>query len=67
MMECPYCESDGFNVINQTAEYSGIEVTVDRHGLLRVRTYTNDGVFCFEAQDIVEIKYCPLCGKAFKK
>lgn len=66
--KCPYCECDtnDFQQLNQTTEYSGIEVSVNRQGMLRVRTYA-DGDELFESQDIVEIKHCPLCGKKFDK
>ena len=37
-MKCPYCESgtNDFVPMNQTAEYSGIEMSVNRQGMLRV-------------------------------
>ena len=65
---CQYCDSDcnDFVVMNQTMEYSGIELTINRQGMLRARYYgINRDVF--ETQDIIEIKYCPLCGRKFKK
>lgn len=67
LKKCPYCESEtnDFIPMNQTAEYSGIEIAVNRQGMLRVRTLDNDGGFT--AQDIVEIRSCPLCGKQFVK
>ena len=52
-------------VENQTAEYSGIEMSVNRQGMLRVRVLDDDGGFT--TQDIVEIRSCPLCGKRFVK
>lgn len=38
-MRCPYCETEtnDFVPMNQTAEYSGIEMSVNRQGMLRVR------------------------------
>lgn len=67
MTKCPYCEcgTNDFEVLNQTAEYSGIELSVNRQGMLRARALDDDG--CFPTQDIVEIRYCPLCGKRFRK
>ena len=66
-MTCPYCEatSNDFSVVNQTSEYSGIEIALNRQGMLRARVL--DSYCKFSTQDIVEIKYCPLCGKLFKK
>lgn len=71
-MSCPYCEinTNQFNPINQTVEYSGIEMSVNRQGMLRVRVLdcTDDSpTIGLLTQDIVEIKYCPLCGKRFIK
>lgn len=66
-MKCPYCESgtNDFVPMNQTAEYSGIEMSVNRQGMLRVRVLDDYGGFT--TQDIVEIRSCPLCGKRFVK
>lgn len=67
-MTCPYCESNDnyFIELNQTREYSGIEMSLNRKGLLRVRHYDYDDDI-FTTQDIIEIKYCPCCGKEFDK
>ena len=66
-MTCPYCEatSNDFSFLIQTSEYSGIEIALNRQGMLRARVLDSYGKF--STQDIVEIKYCPLCGKLFKK
>jgi len=66
-MKCPYCEQEtnDFVVMNQTVEYSGIEISINRQGMLRVRVLANDG--SFTTQDIVETHHCPLCGKQFIK
>ena len=60
---CPYCdaETNDFVPINQSVEYSGIEIALNRQGMLRVRVY-EPGQETFTTQDIVEIKYCPNCG-----
>ena len=60
---CPYCDAktNDFITINQTVEYSGIEIALNRQGMLRVRVYES-GQETFNAQDIVEIKFCPNCG-----
>lgn len=66
-MRCPYCESgtNDFVPMNQAVEYSGIEMAVNRQGMLRVRVLDDDG--SFTTQDIIEIRNCPLCGKRFMK
>lgn len=66
-MRCSYCESEtnDFVPMNQTVEYSGIEMAVNRQGMLRVRVLDDDG--SFTTQDIVEIRNCPLCRKRFMK
>lgn len=69
-MDCPYCEvkTNEFNPVNQTVKYSGIELALNRQGILRVRAFDFHGdppTIGFTAQDVVEIKYCPMCGKRF--
>ena len=66
-MKCPYCEqkTNDFVVMNQTVKYSGIEISVNRQGILRTRVLDDHGSFA--TQDIVEIHHCPLCGKQFMK
>lgn len=71
-MSCPYCEANTnqFYPINHTIEYSGVDISLNRQGMLRVRVldYTDDPqTIGLLTQDIVEIKYCPLCGKKFIK
>lgn len=66
-MKYPYCESDtnDFISINQTVGYSGVEIAVNRQGMLRARIFdTYDNLI---SQDVVEIHNCPLCGKQFMK
>ena len=62
-MPCPYCDAktNDFIPINHTVEYSGIEIALNRQGMLRVRVYES-GQEPFTSQDIVEIKCCPNCG-----
>lgn len=47
MIKCPYCECDtnDFEGLNQTAEYSGIELALNRQGMLRARVLDDDGGF----------------------
>lgn len=67
MKKCPYCESgtNDFVQMNQDIEFTGIEMSLDRFGELRVRTYTDTDDY-FDSQSIIEIKYCPFCGKRFR-
>lgn len=62
-MRCPYCESgtNDFVPMNQTVEYSGIEMAVNRQGMLMVRVLDDDG--SFTTQDVIEIRHCPLLPK----
>lgn len=71
-MSCPYCEhaTNDFLPMNQTIEYSGIEIALNRQGILRVRVLDcsdESPTIGLLTQDIVEIKFCPLCGKRFIK
>ncbi len=64
MKRCKYCEEDysgGFVSLNDTADYSGLELAMCKE-MLRAR--------CFHlasgemvTQDIVNIRYCPMCGR----
>ena len=64
---CKICSmpNNDFVVLNETAEYSGIEIAVNRQGILRVR-YSSHGSKGFDTQDTVNIDYCPICGSPFK-
>lgn len=59
---CKHCEDDvGFIPLNNTVEYSGLEMSMSAKGMLRCRAYMFKDRF--ETQDVVEIKYCPMCGR----
>lgn len=63
MSKCKYCnaENNDFITLNDTVDYSGIEISLNRQGMLRVRYYdVNDPDFV--TQDITNVKYCPVCG-----
>ena len=65
--KCKYCESDSndFIQVNEaTVDYSGIEVSLNRQGMLRVRYYDLNGD-TFVVQDIVNIAHCPMCSRKF--
>lgn len=63
---CKYCNANNndFVTINNSKEYSGIEMAINRQGMLRVRYYEGDG-WGFKTQDILNIKNCPMCGRKF--
>lgn len=67
-MKCEYCdrEDNDFVLLNQTKDYSNIEMALNKQGMLRVRYYADDSRVWF-SQDIIEIKFCPNCGQAMKK
>ena len=61
---CQYCESRGNNdflLLNQTQDYSGIEIALNRQGMLRTRYYGDNDIWY--SQEIVNIKFCPMCGR----
>ena len=66
-MKCICCESktNDFMPLNKTIEYSGIEIAINRQGMLRARVFDDNQSLL--TQDIVEMHYCPLCGKQFTK
>lgn len=65
-MKCKYCEHENndFVVLNDTKEYSGMEITLNRQGMLRVRYYDDDSRIWF-SEDIINVKFCPMCGREF--
>lgn len=66
---CDKCETsdNGFVLLNNTACYSGIEFAMSNKGMLRVRTYPNlDDSGLFDSQDIINIDYCPICGRRLR-
>lgn len=71
-MSCKYCENEtnDFIEINDTFRYSGIEMSMNRQGMLRVRVDLGPSELhknVFETEDIVNIKFCPFCGKKLKR
>ena len=63
---CKYCEHENndFVAINETADYSGIEMSLNRQGIFRVRYYEDDSRIWID-EDILAIKFCPICGRKF--
>ena len=63
---CKYCEHGGndFVVLNDTKEYSGMEIALNRQGMLRVRYYEGYNQL-WSVEDIVNVRFCPMCGRKF--
>ena len=63
---CKYCEhkNNDFVVLNDTKEYSGMEIALNRQGMLRVRYYEGYNLL-WSTEDIINIKHCPICGRKF--
>ena len=64
---CSICSApdNGFRILNgETSCYSGLEIAVNRQGMLRARCYLASGTS--PDQDIVNVPFCPLCGRKFK-
>ena len=60
---CKYCEHENndFVLLNETADFSDIEMSLNRQGMLRVRYYEQGKYDLFYSQDIINVKYCPMC------
>ena len=63
---CQYCmeRNNDFVLLNNSNMYSGIDIEINRQGMLRVRVF-NDEMDGFVTQDILNVRYCPLCGRKF--
>ena len=64
--QCEYCcrPNNDFVLLNDTGMYSGLDAELNRQGMLRIR-YFHGATECFETQDIMNIKFCPICGRKF--
>ena len=62
--KCKYCEHENndFVLLNDTKEYSGMEITLNRQGMLRVRYYEGYNQL-WSTEDVINIKFCPICGR----
>lgn len=59
---CEYCNED-YKVLNKTKEYSDIEISLYTSiKAIRVRAIF-DETDLFQAQDVININYCPICGR----
>ena len=66
-MNCEYCNKifPDYRKLPLKGKYSGIEARcLDNKGLLRIRVFdVND---MLEAQDVVYLNYCPICGRKLR-
>lgn len=65
-INCKYCgrKDNDFVLLNETTDYSCIEMSLNRQGMLRVRYYDDSSHIWF-SEDIVNINFCPMCGRKF--
>lgn len=63
---CEYCtrKDNDFVLLNETGMYSGLDIEMNKQGMLRIR-YFHGATERFETQDIINIKFCPVCGRKF--
>jgi hypothetical protein len=61
---CKYCDriDNDFVPLNDTTDYSGIGMSLNKQGMLRTRYYDDSSHIWF-AEDIVNINFCPMCGR----
>ena len=64
-MSCKYCnrKDNDFVPLNKTIDYSGLEMSLNRQGMLRVRYYEQGKYDLWYSEDIVNINFCPICGR----
>lgn len=66
---CKICRGDynnDFVVVNEaTVPYSGIEVAINKQGMLRVRYYDDTSIL-YKTQEVVNLICCPVCGQTYK-
>lgn len=64
---CQFCQHDNndFVALNQTVEYSGLEMSMNRQGMFRTRYYDTSDGDTFTTQDMLQFKFCPYCGRRF--
>ena len=63
--KCRYCQSEdnNFVTLNETVDYSGIEMALNRQGMLRVRYSDYPDDLPWESEDILNVNFCPICGR----
>jgi hypothetical protein len=64
-MSCKYCDrkDNDFVSLNDTVDYSGIEMSLNKQGMLRTRYYERSKYDLWFMQDMVNINFCPMCGR----
>ena len=63
---CKYCDrtnNDFVSLNTKTIQYSGVDIAMNRQGMLRVSYY--DEASYVLMKDIVNMSFCPFCGKEF--
>lgn len=65
---CKFCEHENndFVILNPNYDYSFVEIAMNRQGMLRARTYNESEDLLFDSQDIVNINFCPMCGRELR-
>jgi C4-type Zn-finger protein len=63
---CKVCdrENNDFVILNETEDFSFIEISLNKQGMLRVRLIDNQGRIT--SQDIINIEFCPICGRKMR-
>jgi hypothetical protein len=63
---CKVCdrENNDFVLLNETEDFSFIEISLNKQGMLRVRLIDNQGRIT--SQDIINIEFCPICGRKMR-
>ena len=69
--KCQFCqrEDNQFVLMNDNTRFTGIEVSMNRLSVLRVRAYDiatdQQGHNLITSQDTLNMNYCPACGRKF--
>lgn len=63
---CKVCdrENNDFVILNETEDFSFIEISLNKQGMLRVRLIDNQGRIT--SQDIINTDFCPICGRKMR-
>ena len=62
--KCVFCSSLIFTPINDGKRYCGIEISLSSVGTLRSRNFDADDNLI--GQEIININFCPVCGRKLK-
>lgn len=67
MIGCEYCSPEKYKPLNDTTDFSGIEIVLmPSIGIMRVRygyelEWKTHGID--SSQDVVQVNFCPMCGR----